>query len=156
MASPSTKPIATSLLPIIEQPRGSYIDNVGSLSTRRNSALRAPHSALHSSPLPMTRAEMDQRGWDQVDIVFVTGDAYIDHPSFAMALLGRLLEDEGFRVAILSQPDWHSCEPWRTFGKPRLFFAISAGNMDSMINHYTANRKVRNDDAYSPGGRIGR
>ena len=69
---------------------------------------------------------------------------------------GRLLEDEGFRVAILSQPDWHSCEPWRTFGKPRLFFAVSAGNMDSMINHYTANRKVRNDDAYSPGGRIGR
>ena len=104
----------------------------------------------------MTRAEMDARGWDEVDIVFVTGDAYVDHPSFAMALLGRLLEDEGFRVAILSQPDWHSCEPWRTFGKPRLFFAISAGNMDSMINHYTANRKVRNDDAYSPGGRIGR
>ena len=104
----------------------------------------------------MTRAEMDARGWDEVDIVFVTGDAYVDHPSFAMALLGRLLEDEGFRVAILSQPDWHSCEPWRTFGKPRLFFAVSAGNMDSMINHYTANRKVRNDDAYSPGGRIGR
>jgi uncharacterized radical SAM protein YgiQ len=103
----------------------------------------------------MSRAEMHQRGWDTVDIVFVTGDAYVDHPSFAMALLGRLLEDEGFRVAILSQPDWHSCEPWRTFGRPRLFFAISAGNMDSMINHYTANRKVRNDDAYSPGGRIG-
>jgi uncharacterized radical SAM protein YgiQ len=104
----------------------------------------------------MTRAEMDARGWDQVDIVFITGDAYVDHPSFAMALLGRLLEDEGFRVAILSQPDWHSCEAWRTFGKPRLFFAVSAGNMDSMINHYTANRKVRNDDAYSPGGGIGR
>ena len=104
----------------------------------------------------MTRAEMDARGWDEVDIVFVTGDAYVDHPSFAMALLGRLLEDEGFRVAILSQPDWHSCEPGDTFGRPRLFFAISAGNMDSMINHYTANRKVRNDDAYSPGGRIGR
>jgi uncharacterized radical SAM protein YgiQ len=104
----------------------------------------------------MTRAEMDQRGWDAVDIVFVTGDAYVDHPSFAMALLGRLLEDESFRVAILSQPDWRSCEPWRAFGRPRLFFAISAGNMDSMINHYTANRKVRNDDAYSPGGCIGR
>jgi uncharacterized radical SAM protein YgiQ len=104
----------------------------------------------------MTRAEMDRRGWDAVDIVFVTGDAYVDHPSFAMALLGRLLEDEGFRVAILSQPDWKSCDAWRTFGRPRLFFAISAGNMDSMINHYTANRKVRNDDAYSPGGRIGR
>ena len=107
-------------------------------------------------PLPMSREEMEARGWDEVDVVFVTGDAYVDHPSFAMALLGRLLESEGFRVAILSQPDWRSCEPWRTFGRPRLFFAISAGNMDSMINHYTANRKVRNDDAYSPGGQIGR
>lgn len=106
-------------------------------------------------PLPMTRREMNERGWDAVDIVFVTGDAYVDHPSFAMALLGRVLEAEGFRVAILAQPDWHSCEPWRAFGRPRLFFAVSAGNMDSMINHYTANRKVRNDDAYSPGGRIG-
>ena len=107
-------------------------------------------------PLPMTRAEMAARGWEEVDVVFVTGDAYVDHPSFAMALLGRLLESEGYRVAILSQPDWHSCEAWRTFGRPRLFFAISAGNMDSMINHYTANRKVRNDDAYSPDGQIGR
>jgi uncharacterized radical SAM protein YgiQ len=96
------------------------------------------------------------RGWDEVDVVFVTGDAYVDHPSFAMALLGRLLEAEGFRVAILSQPDWRSCAPWREFGRPRVCFAISAGNMDSMINHYTANRKVRNDDAYSPGGEIGR
>jgi uncharacterized radical SAM protein YgiQ len=106
-------------------------------------------------PLPMSRAEMKERGWDEVDVVFVTGDAYVDHPSFAMAILGRVLEAEGYRVAILAQPDWRSCEPWRQFGKPRLFFAISAGNMDSMINHYTANRKVRNDDAYSPGGRIG-
>jgi len=89
-------------------------------------------------------------------VVFVTGDAYVDHPSFAMALLGRVLEAEGFRVAILSQPDWHSCEPWRSFGRPRLCFAVSAANMDSMLNHYTANRKVRNDDAYSPGGEIGR
>jgi uncharacterized radical SAM protein YgiQ len=104
----------------------------------------------------MDRAEMQARGWDEVDVVFVTGDAYVDHPSFAMALLGRLLESEGFRVAILSQPDWRSCHAWRAFGKPRLFFAVSAGNMDSMINHYTANRKVRNDDAYSPGGEIGR
>ncbi len=104
----------------------------------------------------MTRGEMVARGWDEVDIVFVTGDAYVDHPSFAMALLGRLLESEGFRVAILTQPDWQNCNAWRAFGRPRLFFAISAGNMDSMINHYTANRKVRNDDAYSPGGQIGR
>ncbi|MBX9788297.1 MAG: YgiQ family radical SAM protein [Pirellulales bacterium] len=114
---------------------------------------RIPRGA--ASPLPATRAEMDARGWDDVDVVFVTGDAYIDHPSFAMALLGRLLEARGYRVAILSQPDWHTCQAWRTFGRPRLMFGISAGNMDSMINHYTANRKVRNDDAYSPGGRIG-
>jgi uncharacterized radical SAM protein YgiQ len=95
------------------------------------------------------------RGWDDVDVVFVTGDAYVDHPSFAMAILARSLEVAGFRVAMLSQPDWRSCEPWRQFGRPRLFFAVSAGNMDSLINHYTANKKVRNDDAYSPGGRIG-
>ena len=88
-------------------------------------------------------------------MVFVTGDAYVDHPAFAMGILGRVLEAAGFRVAILSQPDWRSAEPWRQFGRPRLFFGISAGNMDSMINHYTANKKVRNDDAYSPGGQIG-
>lgn len=98
---------------------------------------------------------MKTRGWDAVDVVFVTGDAYIDHPSFAMAILHRVLERAGFRVAILSQPAWKNCEPWRQFGPPRLFFAVSAGNMDSLINHYTANKKVRNDDAYSPGGRIG-
>jgi uncharacterized radical SAM protein YgiQ len=110
--------------------------------------------ATHAA-LPTTAAEMKQRGWDAVDVVFVTGDAYIDHPSFAMAILGRILDAAGFRVGILSQPDWHSAEDWTRFGRPRLFFAVSAGNMDSMINHYTANRKVRNDDAYSPGGRIG-
>ena len=107
------------------------------------------------APLPMSAEEMRERGWDGVDIVFVSGDAYIDHPSFAMAILGRVLEAAGYRVGIVSQPDWQSCDDWRRFGRPRLFFAISAGNMDSMINHYTANRKVRNDDAYSPGGRIG-
>jgi uncharacterized radical SAM protein YgiQ len=113
-------------------------------------------TAAHAAPLaPTSRAEMDARGWDEVDVVFVTGDAYVDHPSFAMAILHRVLEAAGFRVAMLSQPDWRSCAPWRQFGKPRLFFAISAGNMDSLINHYTANKKVRNDDAYSPGGRIG-
>ncbi|MGE3166271.1 MAG: YgiQ family radical SAM protein [Planctomycetota bacterium] len=104
----------------------------------------------------MSAAEARARGWDEVDVVFVTGDAYVDHPSFAMALLGRVLEATGFRVGIVSQPSWQDCEPWREFGRPRLFFAISAGNMDSMINHYTANRKVRNDDAYSPGGQTGR
>jgi uncharacterized radical SAM protein YgiQ len=110
----------------------------------------------YAAPLaPMTGEEMRSRGWDAVDVVFVTGDAYVDHPSFAAAILTRVLEAAGFRVAVLSQPDWHSCEPWRQFGRPRLFFGISAGNMDSLINHYTANKKVRNDDAYSPGGRIG-
>src|SRR6516225_9720434 len=110
----------------------------------------------YSAPLaPTTAAEMRARGWDYVDVVFVTGDAYVDHPSFAAAILTRTLEAAGFRVAVLAQPDWRSCEPWRQFGRPRLFFAVSAGNMDSLINHYTANKKVRNDDAYSPGGRIG-
>src|SRR6478672_6994215 len=110
----------------------------------------------YAAPLaPTSAAEMAARGWDYVDVVFVTGDAYVDHPSFAMAILHRVLEAAGFRVAMLSQPDWRSCAPWREFGKPRLFFAISAGNMDSLINHYTANKKVRNDDAYSPGGKIG-
>jgi uncharacterized radical SAM protein YgiQ len=113
-------------------------------------------SARPAAPLaPTTAAEMHACGWDYVDVVFVTGDAYVDHPSFAMAILHRVLEAAGFRVGMLSQPAWRSCEPWRTFGRPRLFFAVSAGNMDSMINHYTANKKVRNDDAYSPGGRIG-
>lgn len=119
-------------------------------------ALLTDNRHLRSKPpLPMSMDEARDRGWDEVDIVFVTGDAYIDHPSFAMAILGRVLEAAGIRVGILSQPDWRSCDPWKIFGRPRLFFAISAGNMDSMINHYTANRKVRNDDAYSPGGRIG-
>jgi uncharacterized radical SAM protein YgiQ len=105
--------------------------------------------------LPTTREEMTSLGWDQADVVFVSGDAYIDHPSFAAAILGRVLEREGFRVAILPQPDWRSADPWRALGRPRLFYAVSAGNMDSMINHYTANRKRRNDDAYSEGGRTG-
>lgn len=105
--------------------------------------------------LPMSMQEAKDRGWDELDVVIVTGDAYIDHPSFAMSILGRTLEAAGFRVGIISQPNWHNCEDWRRFGRPKLFFGISAGNMDSMINHYTANRKVRNDDAYSPGGRIG-
>ena len=117
--------------------------------------LAGPVDERTAKPLPMSPAEMRERGWDEADVVFVTGDAYIDHPSFAMAILGRVLEAAGYRVGVISQPDWQSCEDWRRFGRPRLFFAISAGNMDSMINHYTANRKVRNDDAYSPGGRIG-
>ncbi len=106
--------------------------------------------------LPLGPAEMQRRGWDQVDVVFVTGDAYIDHPSFAMAILGRVLEAAGYRVAILSQPPWLDVDAFLAFGAPRLFWAVSAGNMDSMINHYTAGKKMRNADAYSPGGAIGR
>src|ERR1044071_4099966 len=118
--------------------------------------MRLSREHASPAPLPITGAEVRARGWNEIDVVFVTGDAYVDHPSFAMALLGRLLESAGYRVAVLSQPNWRSATAFRAFGRPRLFFAVSAGNMDSMINHYTANRKVRNDDAYSPGGRIGR
>ncbi|MEQ1906111.1 MAG: YgiQ family radical SAM protein [Pirellulaceae bacterium] len=121
----------------------------------RLESLPQPQQFLNTIPLPMSMDEARDRGWDELDVVFVTGDAYIDHPSFAMAILGRTLEAAGYRVGIISQPNWHSCDEWRRFGRPRLFFGISAGNMDSMINHYTANRKVRNSDAYSPGGRIG-
>ena len=117
--------------------------------------LPASERGAARTPLPMSMVEMRHRGWDRADVVFVTGDAHIDHQSFAMAILGRVLEAAGFRVGIVSQPDWRSADDWRRFGRPRLFFAISAGNMDSMINHYTANRKVLNDDAYSPGGAIG-
>lgn len=105
--------------------------------------------------LPTSVEEMALLGWEQADVVFVSGDAYVDHPSFAAAILGRCLEACGFKVAILSQPDWRSADAWRALGAPRLFYAVSAGNMDSMINHYTAARKRRNADAYSPGGRIG-
>ena len=106
--------------------------------------------------LPMARKEMDALGWDSCDIILVTGDAYIDHPSFGMALVGRLLEDQGFRVGIISQPDWSSAEPFRALGKPNLYFGITAGNMDSMVNRYTADRKIRSDDAYTPGAIAGK
>jgi len=102
--------------------------------------------------LPMSRAEMNTLGWDSCDIIIVTGDAYIDHPSFGMAVIGRLLESQGFRVGIISQPDWLSAQPFRELGKPNLYFGITAGNMDSMINRYTADRKIRSDDAYTAGG----
>ncbi|MYN46105.1 YgiQ family radical SAM protein [Pseudoduganella sp. FT93W] len=99
--------------------------------------------------LPMSRAEMDALGWDECDVILVTGDAYIDHPSFGMALVGRLLEAQGFRVGIISQPDWTSAEAFRVLGKPRLYYGITAGNMDSMVNRYTADRKIRSEDAYT-------
>jgi len=106
--------------------------------------------------LPMSREEMDQLGWDSCDIIIVTGDAYVDHPSFGMAIIGRLLEAQGFRVGIIAQPNWHSAEAFRALGKPNLFFGVAAGNMDSMINRYTADRKIRSDDAYTPGGKAGK
>ncbi|MBT2302875.1 YgiQ family radical SAM protein [Variovorax paradoxus] len=106
--------------------------------------------------LPTSRAEMDALGWDSCDIVIVTGDAYVDHPSFGMAVIGRMLEAQGFRVGIIAQPDWHSAEPFKALGKPNLFFGVTAGNMDSMINRYTADRKIRSDDAYTPGDVGGR
>ena len=110
----------------------------------------------YAEPLPMTPEEVKARGWEQVDVVFITGDAYVDAPSFANGLLARVLEKDGFSVAILSQPNWNSVEDFRKFGRPRLAFCVSAGNMDSMLNHYTASRKIRNDDSYTPGGKIGR
>ncbi len=106
--------------------------------------------------LPMSREEMDDLGWDSCDIIIVTGDAYVDHPSFGMALIGRLLEAQGFRVGIISQPDWHSADAFRRLGKPNLFWGITAGNMDSMVNRYTSDRKRRSDDAYTPNGEAGR
>jgi uncharacterized radical SAM protein YgiQ len=106
--------------------------------------------------LPMSRAEMDVLGWDSCDVIVVTGDAYVDHPSFGMAIIGRLLEAQGFRVGIIAQPDWHSAEPFRELGKPNLFFGITAGNMDSMVNRYTSDRRIRSDDAYTPAGEGGK
>lgn len=106
--------------------------------------------------LPMSRAEMDQLGWDSCDIIIVTGDSYVDHPSFGMAIIGRLLEAQGFRVGMISQPNWHSKDDFMQLGKPNLFFGVAAGNMDSMINRYTADRKIRSDDAYTAGGKAGK
>lgn len=106
--------------------------------------------------LPMSRQEMDDLGWDSCDIIIINGDAYVDHPSFGGAVIGRLLEFQGFRVGMIAQPDWKSCDPFKILGKPNLFFGISAGNMDSMINRYTADLKVRSDDAYTPNNEGGK
>jgi uncharacterized radical SAM protein YgiQ len=102
--------------------------------------------------LPMSRQEMEALGWDSCDIIIVTGDAYVDHPSFGMAIVGRVLEAQGFRVGMIAQPDWHSAHAFAALGRPNLFFGITAGNMDSMVNRYTADRRLRSDDAYTPGG----
>ncbi|ANC92738.1 YgiQ family radical SAM protein [Azospirillum humicireducens] len=106
--------------------------------------------------LPMSRAEMERLGWDQCDVIVVTGDAYVDHPSFGMAIIGRLLESQGLRVGIIAQPDWSSAEPFKILGKPRLFWGVTGGNMDSMVNHYTADRRLRHNDSYTPNDEGGK
>jgi len=132
-------PIDVSFFPRVAKPLTSY---------RKYWAARFGTAPF----LPMSRTEMMQLGWDSCDIILVTGDAYVDHPSFGMAVIGRMLEAQGFRVGIIAQPEWHSAEPFQALGKPNLFFGVTAGNMDSMINRYTADRKIRSDDAYTPGG----
>jgi uncharacterized radical SAM protein YgiQ len=106
--------------------------------------------------LPMSKTEMDELGWDACDVILVTGDAYIDHPSFGMALIGRLLETQGFRVGIISQPDWTSAKDFGKLGRPKLFFGVTGGNMDSMVNRYTSDKKIRSNDAYTPNGAAGK
>ena len=106
--------------------------------------------------LPLCRADMEARGWDRPDFVYVTGDAYVDHPSFGVSIISRVLEDAGYRVAILSQPDYKSCDAFREYGKPRLGFLVTSGNIDSMVAHYTAAKKKRSLDYYSPGGVMGK
>lgn len=106
--------------------------------------------------LPVSRADMEERGWDQADFVYVIGDAYVDHPSFGHAIISRLLESRGYRVGIISQPDWKDPESIRVFGKPRLGFLVTSGNMDSMVNHYSVSKKRRKTDAYTPGGEMGK
>ena len=105
--------------------------------------------------LPTSRGEMEALGWSQCDVIIVTGDAYVDHPSFGMAIIGRVLEAHGFKVGIIAQPDWRSAEDFTRLGQPRLFFGVTGGNMDSMVNRYTSDRRVRSDDAYTPGGQGG-
>lgn len=131
-------------------------------STANNSLIKAERDLFSYQPywaecfgtapfLPMSRKEMDELGWDSCDVIIVTGDAYVDHPSFGMAIIGRLLEAQGFRVGIIAQPDWNNKDDFMRLGKPNLYFGVAAGNMDSMINRYTADRKLRHDDAYTPG-----
>src|SRR5256714_4891526 len=105
--------------------------------------------------LPMSRAEMDILGWDSCDVIIVSGDAYVDHPSFGMAIIGRVLEAQGFRVGIIAQPDWHSADAFAALGPPNLFFGITAGNMDSMVNRYTADRRGPCGPADTPAGGAG-
>jgi uncharacterized radical SAM protein YgiQ len=121
-----------------------------------SSVKQNPAGAQPARFLPTSRAEMDVLGWERCDIIIVTGDAYVDHPSFGMAIIGRLLEALGFKVGIIAQPDWHSTRDFEALGSPRLFFGVTGGNMDSMVNRYTSDRRVRSDDAYTPGGQGGK
>ena len=105
--------------------------------------------------LPVCRKDMEERGWDAVDFAYVIGDAYVDHPSFGPAIISRILVTNGYRVGIISQPDWKNNTSIMEYGEPKLGFLISGGNMDSMVNHYTANLRLRHDDAYTPGGKAG-
>ena len=106
--------------------------------------------------LPTTKREAERRGWDEMDVVLFTGDAYVDHPSYGAAIIGRILEDEGLRVAVVPQPNWQDdLRDFKKFGRPRLFFAVTAGNMDSMVSHYTANKRLRSNDAFTPNGEAG-
>src|SRR5450631_3665361 len=115
-------------------------------------AASSPAGSVPAAFLPTSRAEMTALGWRQCDVIIVTGDAYVDHPSFGMAIVGRVLEAQGFKVGIIAQPDWHSTRDFEALGEPRLFFGVTGGNMDSMVNRYTSDRRVRSDDAYTPGG----
>jgi uncharacterized radical SAM protein YgiQ len=125
------------------------------LDESRSIFAKAPPRRPAAKFLPTNRAEMKALGWNQCDVIIVTGDAYVDHPSFGMAIIGRLLEAQGFRVGIIAQPAWDDSEAFAALGRPRLFFGVTAGNMDSMVNRYTSDHKVRNDDAYTPGGKGG-
>jgi len=149
---PNRKPYATRSPEPAAAPRPGVMPAArGLFSYRKHWA----HKFGTAPFLPMSREEMDLLGWDQCDIIIVTGDAYVDHPSFGMAIVGRLLEAQGFRVGIIAQPDWHSAEPFKALGEPALFFGITGGNMDSMVNRYTADRRLRHNDAYTPGGKGG-
>eukprot|EP01133_Synstelium_polycarpum_P013056 gene13056-15352_t len=143
---------AAPFLPSRQVGNGQFRYNPYPMSSPTNLFATVPKRSARAAVapfLPMSRAEMDALGWDQCDVILVTGDAYIDHPSFGMALVGRLLEAQGYRVGIISQPDWLSADAFRILGKPRLYYGITAGNMDSMVNQYTADRKIRSDDAYT-------
>ena len=106
--------------------------------------------------LPISKKDMTERGWDQVDFVLVTGDAYVDHPSFGTAVISRVLQGKGYNIAILSQPDYTSKEDFMRFGRPKYGFLVNSGNLDSMVNHYTVNKKKRSTDSFSPGGKTGK